>query len=239
VAYATVSGSSYVSFPATAGDDYIHAAGTLTWADGDASEREIVVPIRAGDGAPEDYEGFRVALSEPQGGAGLGTMNALGYILADGAPAGQFAIETADSDIREDGAAQIWVHRNYYFDGAVSVTLSPVAGTASAADFDTTPITLNWADQDREPKGVLLKMVDDGEKESSESFTVELSNPTGGAIVGPRAVVRIRVIPNDFSRGNGGGGSAGWLSVLLLGLAELLRRSLALRAAPLRPRVRR
>jgi hypothetical protein len=239
VAYATVSESSDFFFPATAGVDYTQAAGTLTWADGDASEREIVVPIRASDGVPEDYEGFRVALSEPQGGAGLGTMNALGYILADGAPAGQFAIETADSDIREPGVAGIWVTRNYYFDGAVSVTLSPVAGTASAADFDTTPITLNWADQDREPKSVSLEMVDDGEKESSESFTVELSNPTGGAIVGPRAVVGFTILPNDSPRGNGGGGSTGWLSILLLGLAELLRRSLALRAAPLRPRARR
>jgi uncharacterized delta-60 repeat protein len=245
VAYFTVSDGSnyYYQFPALPGEDYDHIGGTLTWADGDASEREIVVPIRADAGVPEETEGFRVALSHPQGGVGLGTRNAVANVLADGAPAGQFAIETFNPSVDEPGVAEIHVYRNYYSVGAVSVTLTPVAGTASAADFDATPITLNWADQDTAAQVVQIAIVDDGDRETPESFTVELSNPTGGAIIGPREVSEFTIIRNDFSRLNsnrsGGGGSTGWLSVLLLGLAELLRRSLALRAAPLRPRARR
>jgi uncharacterized delta-60 repeat protein len=240
VEYATVSEPSiYYQFPATPGEDYEAAAGTLTWADGDASEREIVVPIRADTGAGEDYEGFRVALGDPQGGAGLGTRNALGTVHADGAPAGQFAIEVFTPQVNEATLAEIWVFRNYYVDGPVSVTVTQVAGTASTADFNPSPTTLTWADQDGEPKVVRIGIVDDADQESSETFTVQLSNPTGGAILGARADGRLTIIANDTPQRNGGGGSTGWLSVLLLGLAELLRRSHALRAAPLRPRARR
>ena len=46
-------------------------AGTLTWADGDASPRTIsLVPVD--DAETEGEERFRVRLSEPTGGAGLG-----------------------------------------------------------------------------------------------------------------------------------------------------------------------
>jgi uncharacterized delta-60 repeat protein len=243
VAYATAPGPDNYQFRATAGTDYDTVAGTLTWADGDASEREIAVPIRADDGGPEDKEGFRVVLSDPQGGAGLGTKNALAYVLPDGTRAGQFALEVYNPDLSEPGLAQVYVYRNYFSDGAVSVTVTPVAGTASADDFDATPITLNWADQEGGVQEVQIEIANDGDRESAETFTVELTSPTGGAIVGPRASAQFTIGASDpvraITNGNGGGGSTGWLSVLLLGLAELLRRSPALRAAPPRPRARR
>jgi len=53
------------------GADVAPIAGTLTWADGDASSRTIpLVPVD--DAALEGEEGFRIRLSEPTGGAGLG-----------------------------------------------------------------------------------------------------------------------------------------------------------------------
>ncbi len=220
------------------GDDYDEVAGTLAWADGDASEREIVVPIRIHSGAPEALEGLRVVLSDPQGGAGLGTQSARATILADGAPAGQFEIGL-HSDGGESGVAEFVVYRNYYDDGEVSVTVTPVPGTASVDDFDATPITLTWADQDSTPKFVQVEIVNDSKQELSESFTVELSNPTGGAVVGPHAIAINSIRSNDYFAGSGGGGSTGWLSLLLLGLAELIRRSRALPATLPRLRARR
>lgn len=53
------------------GADVVPTAGTLTWADGDASSRTIpLVPVD--DAALEGEERFRVRLSGPTGGAGLG-----------------------------------------------------------------------------------------------------------------------------------------------------------------------
>ncbi len=220
VQYATVPNPSPVS-----GEDYSEVAGTLTWSDGDASEREIIVPILADAGSPEEHEEFWIALTNPQGGAGLGKKNGLVSILADGAPAGQFAIYDGAST-SEFAPAQVWVYRNFYDEGAVSVTVTPVANTATAGDdFDATPITLTWADGDTEPKIASIDIVNDDEPESTEFFTVELTNPTGGAVVGPYATGGISIDVNDqqAAKGGGGGGSTGWLSVLLLGLAGILR----------------
>lgn len=243
VDYATISDGTGTG-TAIPNDDYDETAGTLTWADGDASEREIEVLIRNNDGEmfapPEEYEGFRVELRDSQGGAGLGTRNALASILPDGSPGGQFAIDVWTTDVREGSVAEILVRRLYYFEGPVSVTVSASSGTATGGDdFDATPVTLTWADQDAEPKPVRIRIADDSERESDETFLVALTDAVG-AIPGAHDTSSIRILASDSSQSrNGGGGSTGWLSVLLLGLAELLRRSLALRAAPLRPRARR
>ena len=111
------------------------------------------------------------------------------------------------------------------------------AGSAQAGDdFDATPVTLTWADQDTEPKSVLVAIVDDDDREGRETFTVQLSNPTGGAVIGPHAMVESTIDANDGRNdsggGGGGGGTTGWLSLLLLLFAERLR---AWRAVPRRP----
>jgi hypothetical protein len=56
---------------ATAGEDYTAASGTLTWADGDNTPKTITVML-AGDTVFETDETFRVSLSNPTGGAGIG-----------------------------------------------------------------------------------------------------------------------------------------------------------------------
>jgi uncharacterized delta-60 repeat protein len=226
---------------ATAGQDYDSVSGVLTWADGDTSTREIVVPVHADSGAAEEYEQFEIAMSDAQGGAGIGTRNATINIQADGAPAGQFALYDSDQVVGENGLVQIWVFRNFFYEGPVSVTVTPVAGTATAgSDFVADPVTVSWADQDFEGKLVEIGIVNDTVQEGSESFTVELSDPTGGAIIGPHSDDTITIAANDApapppppNRGGGGGGSTGFLSLLLLGLAELirsLRRSARMRA---------
>jgi uncharacterized delta-60 repeat protein len=230
VAYETISGD---WAPAIGGQDYDEVSGRLTWADGDTTAREIVVPVHDDAGAVEEHEQFSIALSDVQGGAGIGTRNAAAVILPDGEPAGQFAVDTFNVTVSEGGLAQIWVYRNYYYDGAVSVTVTPVAGTATAgSDFAADPVTVSWADQDFEAKAVEIGIVNDTDQEGNENFSVELSNPTGGAILGPRTVGSVTIEANDAplppppppppNRG-GGGGSTGFLSLLLLGLAEFMR----------------
>ncbi len=222
VAYETIPGDSAA---ATGGQDYDEVSRVLTWADGDTSTQEIVVPIHDDAGAVEEFEQFSIALSDVQGGAGIGTRNAVASILPDGAPAGQFAVDTNVTAF-EGGRAQFFVYRNYYVDGAVSVTVTSVAGTATAgSDFAADPVTVSWADQDQEAKLVEIAIVNDTDQEGNESFTVELSNPTGSAILGPRSVVSVTVEASDVPPRTvgGGGGSMGFLSLLLLGFAEFFR----------------
>lgn len=226
VAYETVPGD---EAPATGGQDYGEVSGRLTWADGDTSTREIVVQVHDDAGAAEEYEQFWISLSDVQGGAGIGTRNATVDILPDGEPAGQFGVYDFGWVASETGPAQFWVYRNYYYEGAVSVTVTPVAGTATAgSDFVADPVTISWADQDYEAKLVEIEIANDAVQEGVENFTVELSNPSGGAIIGPYSVSTMTIEANDApapqlpNRG-GGGGSTGILSLLFLGFAELFR----------------
>jgi len=226
VAYRTAGYGGADAALATSGADYTPVTGRLTWADGDRSDRQITVPIMADGGQVEEAERFTVTLDDVKGGAEIGTQDAVIEIAGDGDPAGQFGFEASAIDVNEpDGSVQVVVDRNYYSTGAISVTLTPVAGTATTADFTATPITLSWADGDSAPKIATIPIVKDTMVESSESFTIELSNPTNGALVGPhsRAVVTIHdVAPPPPPPG--GGGAFDWFALLCLGFVRWLRR---------------
>ncbi len=66
ISYTTQDGS------AVAGQDYTATNGTLTWADGDAADKTIQVSI-LDDSTQEENETFNIVLSNPQGGASLGS----------------------------------------------------------------------------------------------------------------------------------------------------------------------
>ena len=94
-------------------------------------------------------------------------------------------------------------------------------------DFIDTSSTYCWDDQDRNVKRVQIQVAADSFRESDESFTLELSNPTGGAVIGPRSSSTIWIEGNDASPPpppppNGGGGAASLMSLLFLGLAKAL-----------------
>ncbi len=65
---------------ATAGEDYTAASGTLTWADGDSSPKTITVMV-AGDTVFEPDESFKITLSNPTGGAGIGGQGSVSVTL--------------------------------------------------------------------------------------------------------------------------------------------------------------
>ena len=207
---------------ASAEEDYTAVEGQLHWADGDASDQHIVVPIAA-DNAPELGEQFEVVLANPQGGAALGSRAAVVEIAADGGPSGLLGIEVGASTVSEGDAVQVTVRRDHYWLGAVSVTLTATAGTASSADFDSEPITVSWPDGDTEPRVVAVAITDDNDDEQDESFTVALAQATGGAVIGPLSSLSVTISDNDASNSGAGGGQFGWLSVMLLGATGLRR----------------
>ncbi len=90
---------------ATAGVDFTHVTGRLTWDDGDAGERQIIVPIAMNDADPEPSEWFTVALSDVQGGAGLGTRNATIEIIGNAPPQPPVPQPPASSSPRGGGGA--------------------------------------------------------------------------------------------------------------------------------------
>ena len=187
------------------------------------ADQEIHIPMLASD-APEESEFLQVRLSDALGGAGLGTRNGnINIGPHGGEPFGQFAIPPPSTQtVTESQSAQVLVARHFcYYTGAVSVTLTPVGGTATAGDdFAAEPVTLTWIDGEPDYKVVEIPIRNDTAQEADKSFTVELSNPTGGAVVGPRSSLTITIAANDAptSGGGGGGGTTGLELLALLGL---------------------
>jgi uncharacterized delta-60 repeat protein len=223
-------------YHATEGQDFTALSDRLEWADGDASEKQLVVSIAPDDGSPEETEQFAVQLSDVEGGAGLGTRETTVLIASDAPSAGMFSIESPEIHVDEsDAVAQVLIRRGYYYEGAVSVTVTMSSGTAtSGEDFATEPLTVSWEDGDHFTKTVLIPITDDSSDEPEEQFSLQLSDATGGAIIGPRATATVFIADNDATPppppppppdegGGGGGGRIGFISLLLLGLARMTR----------------
>jgi hypothetical protein len=228
-------GSSYPpGARATSGADFTAATGRLTWADGDASDRQIEVPI-ASDANAEVPEFFEVVLESPEGGAGLGAVGADVEIAGASYPAGDLTIQANVFSVYEGSQAQFYVTRNYYAQGAVSVTLK-VASTATATpgqDFNSSGSTdwqdlvLTWQDGEAGPKYFSVPIRRDDVEEQAELLTLELAAPTGGASLGDKTQATVTVYnlaPPPKPGGGGGGGSFGWLGALLFGLWGACRR---------------
>jgi uncharacterized delta-60 repeat protein len=184
-------------YAAVPGQDFGEVSRHLTWNDGDSTLRKIRIPIRT-DGVAEGHEYFQVRLSDTTGGAGLGTRHVAVHIDSDGAPAGRFYFSATESNVIEGDSVQLTVFRDDYVNGEVSVTLTPIAGTATATeDFDPDPITLFWGGGNAGAKTVAIAVVDDSVQEGPESFIVELSNPTGGAVIGEPSRMTITIEASD------------------------------------------
>jgi hypothetical protein len=94
----------------------------------------------------------------------------------------------------------ITVTRTGGADGAVSVAYSTADGTAtSPADYTTAAGTLNWADQDAADKTFQVTIINDTLDEPDETFTVNLSAPTGGAVLGANTVETVTIQDDDVA----------------------------------------
>jgi MYXO-CTERM domain-containing protein len=213
---------------ASSGTDYTAFTGRLTWPDGDVSEREIVVPIVA-DATEEVPEFFEVVLESPEGGAGLGAVGADVEIAGASYPVGDLRIERTTPSVFEAETAVFFVYRDFYAQGAVSVTVRVAASSTATPgqDFQWQDVVLTWGDGDAVPKAIEVQTLKDKSRDSNEVLQLELVSPTGGASLSGSLLAStvINDPPKPPSRSSGGG-SFGWLGAMLLGLAGFLRRRL-------------
>lgn len=163
--------------------------GTVEFADG-ATTATVTVRI-AGDTAVEADETFTVTLSDPTGGAALGDASATGTIVNDDMPAVQPGELSIGNVAVEEGNAGtttmlFTVTRANGDDGAVSATYTIGFGTANAADLAPgTPLTGTVSFADGQTSATIeVQVAGDTTAEPNETFTITLSNPTGGATIG-------------------------------------------------------
>jgi subtilisin-like proprotein convertase family protein len=193
VRYATSDGS------ASASSDYVATSGTLTWADGDPSDKTFTVPI-TNDGVLEGDEIVNLTLSNPTGGAVLGSPITAQLAIHDddSTPVLQF-VQDIYPVAENAGSVTIRVSRLVGGSGVVSVSYVTANSTASTPnDYTSVSGTLTWQNGDMADKTFSVPIVNDSLVEGNELVLLILSNPTGGAVLG-RSMAHVLITDDDIA----------------------------------------
>ena len=209
VHYATSDGT------ATAGADYTATSGTLSWADGDESDKVITIPI-LDDSTAEGTETIELTLSAPTGGVALdGERSTSVLLILEGGRSGddneggtnhsqpgtiKFD-ERSFQVIEGAGMAHIAVERSGGDHGTVSVRFQTADGSAKAGeDYTATSTILTWGNGDESRKIVDIPVNGDAATEGNETVLLSLTDPTGGAVIDSlRGTSTLNILDDDGS----------------------------------------
>jgi hypothetical protein len=177
VDYSTADIGAFSSGPS---QDYHAVSGTLTFAPGEHT-KTVSVPI-IGDDFKEGSETLSLKLSNPTNATiGTGVSTAIGTILEDGDSTFGVSIgdvQTVEGDVNGAKTAVFTVSLSSASTDAVTVDVSTRNGTAVAGtDYTAQTKTLTFARVKR-PKRSLSPSSSDKVFEGTESFFVDVKNPT-------------------------------------------------------------
>jgi hypothetical protein len=178
VNYSTAPGS------ATAGDDFVTSSGVLIFGAGQTSAM-FTVPIND-DAISEFSEQFSVMLSAPAGGAALGNTTFASVSIMDNETlpsGGTLSINDVSVAEGDTGALAVFtVTLSSARTQTVSVQYISSNGTASAgADYDAVSGTLTFT-PGLTSRTITVPIIGDSLPEGSETFFVNLSNPTNAPL---------------------------------------------------------
>ncbi len=192
VDYATSNGT------ATSGSDYQAVNSTLTFAENEYSK--VITVNLLNDTVYEGSESFSITLSNPGGGATLGTTTTASIDIADDEPPpspGTLALSTATETVVENAAGGITltVSRTGGSDGTVTVDYATADGSAlQPGDYTQATGTLTFLDGELS-QTIPLTLTNDTTWEPSEDFTVTLSNVVEAAL--GQAITTVTITDDD------------------------------------------
>ena len=170
VDYATANGS------ATAGNDYTAKTGTLSFVAGETSKTINVATTD--DSLIESDETVSLILSDPSNGGTISDDTAIGTIADE-----DFAFSVADATVVEGGTMQFVVSRTGDTSIASTVDYATASGSATAGnDYTAKTGMLSFAVGETS-KTISIATVEDSVVEGNETFTVTLSDVSGGGTI--------------------------------------------------------
>ncbi|MCL1475466.1 calcium-binding protein [Argonema antarcticum] len=182
---------------ATSPTDYDSTPIAVNFADGEVT-KTITVPA-VNDTAVESNETIALTLTNPTGGAVIGTQNTATLAIVDDDVS--LAFSAAQFSVNEDGTpiAAVTITRTGRTTGEISALVNLQNGTAtSPADYNSTPIVVNFADGEI-TKTITVPVVNDTAVESNETIALTLTNPTGGAVIGTQNTATLAIVDDDVS----------------------------------------
>jgi hypothetical protein len=183
---------------ATSGNDFTAVNQTLTF---NAFETSKTVQVQAvGDSAAEFTEAFTLTLSNPTGASlGLST-HSVAIVDDDSSPSLPAVAFVKDSVTVNEaaGTVSVGVQISHLPTSNVTVQYSTADGTATAGSDYTgaSPTTLTFTPTGPLSQTVTIPITDDAKDENNETFTINLSNPSGLTIVSP-STCTVTIVDND------------------------------------------
>jgi hypothetical protein len=172
---------------AVAGTDYTGTSGTLQWAENDATDKSISIPVNAAT-AFSGSKSFDIVLSNPSANATLGSPGSASIAISGAASPGVGTLDVADPTLTVQQSAKtltVSVNRSGGDVGATTVAYATADGTAVAGtDYTKTLGVLNWADGDSAAKSFSVPISNAKPFSGNKTFQVGLSNATSGAMIG-------------------------------------------------------
>ena len=159
------------------------------------------------DNAVEGTETATLSLGSPTGGATIGFPATAVLTIVDDDSFGTLQFSSPNYSYNESGMAvvAITVQRVGGIDGAVSALVTSTDGTANSdpnsrtQPVDYTPLNtvVSFVDQDGADMVVPVAIVQDQLPELDETFTVSLSQATGGAGIGVPSTATVTIIDDE------------------------------------------
>jgi hypothetical protein len=198
VQYATRDGASPNG--ASAGLDYTADFGTLTFG-ANQTTATFSVPI-LGDTIEEGGETVFLSLTNPGGGAILGVRDTAVLTITDNDVAGTVEFDAPVYSVAETGVtATITVRRSGGAASGVSVNWATADGPAptgatAGVDYTGASGVVNFG-AGVTSRTFTVTVADDAVAEGVEGVLLTLSNPRGGAVLGPQATATLRIVDNE------------------------------------------
>nr|WP_277883323.1 Calx-beta domain-containing protein [Nostoc flagelliforme] len=184
---------------AIAPNDYSNTPINVNFANGETS-KTVTIPI-TNDALLEGNETINLSLTNPTGGAILGTQQNATLVIIDNDV--QLAFSNSTFSVNEDGIPinQVTVVRSGLTSSGVSATIELSNGTATTpSDYTDTPITVTFAAGETS-KIVAIPIINDSVLEATETLSLTLTNPTGGATLGTQKTAILNIVDNDVVPG--------------------------------------
>ncbi|WP_144392084.1 M20/M25/M40 family metallo-hydrolase [Pleionea sediminis] len=220
VNYRTVDGT------AVGGEDYESASGILQWPANDSTVRNIRISSL---NLNEDKE-FTIELYEVGGNGELGEKSTLAVRMINESVS-TVEFEVSELTLDESSSRTIVIKRLGDFDQEARVSYQAVNGTAIAGtDYQAVSGSLRWEAGDQADKTIEVTTF---AVNSDKTFTIDLRNVGGNAVIGDVAEVAVSIIdkdspepeePDNNNGGNSGGGVLFIVSLLLLTVGLRRRR---------------
>ena len=182
----------------TADSDYTAKSGTLSFKAGQSSLTFTLATTA--DTRDESNEDVNLALSNPTGGAFLGTQSSATLTLVDNDAGGALKFGAASYSKTEAGpTATITVTRTGGVASGVTVSYASTDGTAQAGlDYTAVSGTLSFA-AGQASRTFTVTLANDTLDELNETLSLDLSAPAGGATLGSPATTTLTILDNDVA----------------------------------------